>query len=203
VVDNGNCSPRHLRMTTYAPPDSRAVWKQAGVPLAVLATPFADVVDGEDDVPVVYLGDDIHPSSSSPDPDAGCRPPRCGRCGGYVCVFTAWQDGGGRWACHLCGHVNVTPPWYCSSLDGAGLRLDRASRPELLRGSVDYVVAAGDNGSGRPERALAFAIDGSPAARASGVACGADGVGTRSAETGRAGPGELAEALQAQGLLTV
>ena len=192
VVDNGNCSPRHLRTTTYAPPATRAVWKQTGVPLAVLATCFAeaDVAGGEEAVPLVYLEADsmnsssggssmgIGTSSSSSSSSGGSsvsyRPPRCQRCQGYVGPFAAWTGGGSHWTCHLCGQSNETPAWYYSSLDGAGLRLDRTSRPELMRGSVDFCVSSEDYGSRAPQaQVVAFAVDMSSCARANGSALAA------------------------------
>jgi hypothetical protein len=200
VVDNGNCSPRHLRITTYAPPTTRAVWKQTGVPMAVLATCFADTdVDGsEETVPLVHLGTDRSSSSGSGgtgDSDGGSvsyRPPRCQRCHGYVGPFAAWTGGGSHWTCHLCGQSNETPPWYYSSLDGAGLRLDRTSRPELMRGSVDFCVTSEDYGSRPPQQqVIAFAVDMSGSARANGSALAAiDAVHSALSALEARGPGQ-------------
>ena len=40
----------------------------------------------------------------------------------------------------MSGAVNDVPDWYHSNLDANNLRRDRLQRPELCRGSVDYVV---------------------------------------------------------------
>lgn len=71
--------------------------------------------------------------------------------------------------CNLCGMTNVTPAWYFSSLDGAGLRLDRKSRPELSLGSVDFVVNKDYCVRDQQEPIFVFALDVSARAVASGV----------------------------------
>ena len=56
--------------------------------------------------------------------------------------------------------TNTTPPWYYSSLDGAGLRRDREQRPELCRGSVDFIVRSEDYCTRPLQRAnFIFGID--------------------------------------------
>lgn len=45
-----------------------------------------------------------------------------------------------QWVCNLCQHECDVPQGYQCPLDAAGLRRDRQQRPELCRGSVDFVV---------------------------------------------------------------
>ena len=97
-----------------------------------------------------------------------CNPVRCSRCKGYINPFVKWSSGGQQWTCNLCHMVNETPSWYFCSIDGSGLRVDRDSRPELSRGSVDFAV--NDDYCVRPLQAsiVIFCIDVSERA----VSCG-------------------------------
>jgi hypothetical protein len=60
AVDTGNCSPRYMRSTYVAPPQSSEVMATCGVPFVVIATPFAHPENAELPIPVVrypYFGD--------------------------------------------------------------------------------------------------------------------------------------------------
>jgi len=156
VQDGGNCSPRHMRATMCCPPTNAAIAKDCPIPFAVVATPFA-AVEGPEEAVVAAVE------------CADSAPPRCSRCRGYINPAVAWVDNGSKWQCNLCGMQNdVADAYYCS-LDGSGLRMDRASRPELCAGSLDFVV--GPEYCSRPDAAPAyvFAIDISPRA----LTCGA------------------------------
>jgi len=154
AIDTGNCIPRHMRATLVAPPVNKALLDKTGLPFAIIATPFAPVERDEAPIPTV---------------DLGPLPPRCTRCNGYVNPSVSWGDNGNEWTCNLCSMVNATPDWYYCSLDGAGHRMDRSSRPELQLGSVDFLV--NDDYCVRPlqDPIHVFAIDISHKAVANGV----------------------------------
>jgi len=101
--------------------------------------------------------------------DLGPLPPRCSRCAGYVNPYVAWTDAGNSWVCNLCNMSNDVPSWYFCSLDGAGQRMDKASRPELQLGSVDFVVNQDYCVRELQEPVFVFAIDISHKAVANGV----------------------------------
>jgi len=96
-------------------------------------------------------------------------PVRCGRCKGYVNPFVKWLQDGAKWQCNLCDMVNDTPQNYYSSLDGNGYRHDSQNRPELSRGSVDFV--GNKDYCVRPvqEPIIVFVIDTSAPAVTSGL----------------------------------
>lgn len=125
AIDNGNCSPRHMRLTMCAPAVSRDLLTQVGIPFALLATPFAALEEEEEAIPQVNMEG---------------KPLRCTRCKGYINCSVGWTDNGSSWVCNLCGMKNSVPAWYECSLDGSGLRQDRVRRPELVRGSVEFIV---------------------------------------------------------------
>lgn len=125
AIDAGNSLPRHIRITMCAPPISKDVLNQVGIPYAAMATPFAAVENGEKEIAVVDMGE---------------SPPRCSRCQCYINPSVSWLDKGNSWGCNLCGMINPVPTWYYSSLDGSDQRLDKSSRIELSRGSVDFKV---------------------------------------------------------------
>lgn len=71
AVDTGNCTPRHIRPTFAAPPTSKEVMDQTGVPFALTVCPFARPENEEEEVtPVVYEGQehdtDHHDDRPSP-----------------------------------------------------------------------------------------------------------------------------------------
>jgi hypothetical protein len=112
-IDNGDCRPKYLRATTYAFPQSIDIAKQAGIPLAVIATPFAPLDHDEEEIPLVALNKD---------------PPRCERCKGFINVNIKFLSDGKEWMCNLCGNVNMVPDWYQCGLDPQGRRKVRAMR---------------------------------------------------------------------------
>jgi protein transport protein SEC24 len=67
---------------------------------------------------------------------------RCRRCRTYMNPFVQWADGGRRFRCNVCGMANDVPVEYFSSLDQNGRRRDADERPELSRGTVEWVAPA-------------------------------------------------------------
>lgn len=98
AVDNGNCSPRVMRCTMVAPPGSKEILTQVGLPFTALCTPFAAPEHGEQRVPDVDWGELQ-------------LPPRCSRCAAYVNLNVQWIDGGDSWVCNICDMKNATPQW--------------------------------------------------------------------------------------------
>ena len=143
AIDTGNATPRHLRCTTVAPPGTRDLLLQTGLPFAIHATPFAAIEEGEESIPLVDLT--RLPPETEREKEEDC-PPRCTnpKCRAYINPNVIWcqADNGRSWTCNLCLTAGIpVPEWYYAPLDPVtGLRIDRNHRPELSRGSVDFVV---------------------------------------------------------------
>jgi len=93
------------------------------------------------------LGVIVHPLAGKPEevpivgPDsAGIV--RCRRCRTYINPFVQWSDGGRRFRCNVCGMINEVPVEYFCTLDSNGRRRDADERPELAKGSAEYVAPA-------------------------------------------------------------
>ncbi|KAL5724027.1 Protein transport protein Sec24A [Ranunculus cassubicifolius] len=121
-----NCDPRYLRLTTSAIPNSQSLHSRWHLPLAAVVHPFAEAPDGEE-VPVVNLG------------STGII--RCRRCLAYVNPYVTFTDGGRQWRCNICSLHNDVPGEYFAYLDANGRRTDLDHRPELTKGSVDFVAS--------------------------------------------------------------
>lgn len=121
-------SPRCIRLTTGAFPNSIALGRKYGLPLGAIIQPMAKPGPGEDPVPVVNFG------------ASGIV--RCRRCRSYINFSCRFDDGGRRWVCSMCHFVNDCPPDYFAPLDQYGRRRDAAQRPELYRGTIEFVAPA-------------------------------------------------------------
>ena len=80
ALDTGNATPRHMRMTTCAPPGTTSIHKQIKVPMACITTPFASPQNGEAPVPTVSYPNE--------------NPPRCTRCMAYINCSVKWENQG-------------------------------------------------------------------------------------------------------------
>jgi protein transport protein SEC24 len=67
-------------------------------------------------------------------------PIRCSRCKAYINPFMRFSDQGKHFICNLCGFSNDTPREYFCNLGPDGRRRDADERPELCRGSVEFVA---------------------------------------------------------------
>ncbi|KAL2171472.1 hypothetical protein VTG60DRAFT_2880 [Thermothelomyces hinnuleus] len=126
AFDQGNASPKFARLTLNNIPATADGLKSTGLPLGLVLQPLAPLQAGELDIPVLDFG------------DAG--PPRCHRCRAYINPFMMFRSGGNKFVCNLCGYANDTPPEYFCATSPQGVRVDRDQRPELIRGTVEFVV---------------------------------------------------------------
>lgn len=126
AFDQGNSSPKFARLTINNIPSGPEALKSTGLPLGLLLQPLAPLQAGELEIPILDFGDS--------------GPPRCHRCRAYINPFMVFKEGGNKFVCNMCTYANDVPPEYFSAITPQGARLDREQRPELMRGTVEFVV---------------------------------------------------------------
>ncbi|KAK0948176.1 COPII coat Sec23p-Sfb3p heterodimer component [Friedmanniomyces endolithicus] len=124
--DQGSASPKYARLTLNCIPHAHDQMVSTGLPLGLVLQPLAKQADGEQAIPVLDFGE--------------TGPPRCRRCRAYINPFMVFSNGGNRMTCNLCAHPNDVPPEYFAPTDPSGVRVDRATRPELLLGTCEFLV---------------------------------------------------------------
>ncbi|XWS09704.1 hypothetical protein CRYUN_Cryun39dG0012100 [Craigia yunnanensis] len=120
-----NCDPRYLRLTTSAIPNSQSLVSRWHLPLGAVVCPLAEAPEGEE-VPVINF--------------ASTSIIRCRRCRTYVNPYVTFTDAGRKWRCNICSILNDVPGEYFANLDATGRRIDLDQRPELIKGSVEFVA---------------------------------------------------------------
>ncbi|GJN38390.1 hypothetical protein PR202_gb27426 [Eleusine coracana subsp. coracana] len=127
-----NCHPRYFRLTTHAIPASQSLFTRWHLPLGAVVHPLAESPDGVmnykslEEVPVINFG------------AAGVI--RCRRCRTYINPYATFADAGRKWRCNLCTLLNDVPGEYFCALDASGRRYDTDQRPELSKGTVEFVA---------------------------------------------------------------
>ncbi|GER50437.1 transport protein Sec24 [Striga asiatica] len=122
-----NCSSRVLRLTTSAIPNSQSLASRWHLPLRAVVCHLAEAPAGEE-VPIVNF--------------AATGIIRCRRCRTYVNPYVTFVDNGTKWKCNICTLPNEVPEEYFSHLDATGRRVDLDQRPELTKGSVEFIAPA-------------------------------------------------------------
>ncbi|KAI9811783.1 MAG: COPII coat Sec23p-Sfb3p heterodimer component [Phylliscum demangeonii] len=126
ALDQGNSSPKFARLTMNNIPSTSEALASTGLPLGLLLQPLAALQPGEAPIPVLDFGPP--------------GPPRCTRCRAYINPFMTFRSGGNRFVCNMCNFPNEVPSEYFSPTNPQGLRVDRDQRPELTRGTVEFMV---------------------------------------------------------------
>ncbi|XP_011296759.1 protein transport protein Sec24D [Fopius arisanus] len=126
VQDQGNASPRFIRSTIYTVPTTTDIMKQTGVPFGLIVSPMAQVIEDEQDPPIVDMGE--------------IGPVRCIRCKAYMGPFMQFIDAGRRFQCAFCKATTEVPSEYFQHLDHTGQRMDRYERPELMLGTYEFIA---------------------------------------------------------------
>ncbi|KAK6141575.1 hypothetical protein DH2020_024676 [Rehmannia glutinosa] len=122
-----NCSSRYLRLTTSAIPNSQSLASRWHLPIGAVVCPLAEAPAGEE-VPIVNF--------------ATTGIIRCRRCRTYVNPYVSFTDNGRKWRCNICSLLNDVPSEYFAHLDASGRRVDLEQRPELVKGSVEFIAPA-------------------------------------------------------------
>jgi len=128
VQDDGNCSPRLIRLTLNQVATTDEALTQSAIPFGAIVQPLADLPPNEAQVAVVDYGE--------------TGPLRCGRCRAYINPFFTFTDRGRSFVCNMCGFVNQTPREHFCELDQHGYRRDARERPELAYGAVEFAAPA-------------------------------------------------------------
>lgn len=144
-------NPWHMNMTLGAVPRDVALMSKSALPLGVVCHPLASGPP----LPIVSFG--------------ASGVVRCKKCRAYINPFVRFIDAGRRWRCNFCIYVNDVQPDYFSPCDENGRRADEKDRPELTRGSVEFIAPV--EYMVRPPQAPAyvFVLDVSYSAVSSGV----------------------------------
>lgn len=124
--DNINCSPRFMRSTLNVIPPTKDHISKANLPLSLVVHPFAEVQSEENMIPMIDMGED--------------GPIRCRRCSAYINPHIKFKDNGHQYVCPFCRTMNEVPSFYFSPVDSSGKRRDIEERPELWKGSVDFLA---------------------------------------------------------------
>ncbi|KAK0600581.1 hypothetical protein LWI29_016299 [Acer saccharum] len=124
--DTGNCSPRYMRCTISQIPCTNDLLTTSGMQLALLVQPLALPHPSEEAIQIVDFGEN--------------GPVRCSRCKAYINPFMKFIDQGRRFICNLCGFTDETPRDYHCNLGPDGRRRDADERPELCRGTVEFIA---------------------------------------------------------------
>jgi protein transport protein SEC24 len=122
--DQGNSSPKFARLTLNNIPSTSEALTSIGLPLGLVLQPLAPLQAGENPIPVLDFGE--------------TGPPRCRRCRTYINPFMTFRSGGNKLVCNMCTHPNEVAPEYFAPTDPSGVRVDRAQRPELMMGTVEF-----------------------------------------------------------------
>ncbi|TVY23645.1 Uncharacterized protein LHYA1_G008064 [Lachnellula hyalina] len=126
AFDQGNASPKYTRLSMNNIPSTSDALHSLGLPLGLLLQPLAPLQPGELEIPVLDFGE--------------IGPPRCHRCRAYINPFMVFRSGGNKFVCNMCNYANDVPPEYFSATTPQGARVDREQRPELMRGTVEFLV---------------------------------------------------------------
>lgn len=126
AFDQGNSSPKFTRLTLNCIPSTAEGLASTGLPLGLILQPLAPLAPGEQPIPVLDFGEQ--------------GPPRCRRCRAYINPFMMFRQGGNKFVCNLCTYPNDTPAEYFCATSPQGVRVDRDQRPELTKGTVEFVV---------------------------------------------------------------
>ncbi len=126
AFDQGNASPKFTRLTMNSIPSTSEALHSTGLPLGLLLQPLAPLQAGELEIPVLDFGE--------------TGPPRCHRCRAYINPFMIFRSGGNKFVCNMCNYPNDVPPEYFCAITPQGARVDREQRPELMRGTVEFLV---------------------------------------------------------------
>lgn len=126
ILDRGSSSCEFIRCTVNQVPAYPSTANTAHIPIAVICQPFAELTPYEEPVPIIDF--------------AESGPLRCPRCKAYVNPHFTWVSQGKEASCNFCGHRFEVPSEYFCTTDDKGRRRDTDDRPELLRGTVDYIA---------------------------------------------------------------
>ncbi len=161
VVDEGNCSPRFIRVSTNKIANEGELIDQTKLCIGAIIQPLAELPHGEEQPRVVDTGTN--------------GPIRCGTCRAYINPFFEFKNNGKTFVCNMCRSSNPVPDYYMCNLDPQGRRRDRNDRPELCFGSVDFVAPKDYCVNPVSDPCYLFVIDVSRSAVASGlVECALD-----------------------------
>jgi len=120
-----NTSKNFLRTTTEKLPATSSLLKDCSFPIGLIINPCAYF---EGDLPTVNYGE--------------MEIPRCysSACRAYINPFVKWIEGGDKWICNLCKHINNTESYYYGRLDKYNQRVDVNDKPDLSAGSYEFIA---------------------------------------------------------------
>ena len=113
VSDDGNCSPRFMRMTLYSAPTTADLLNSSHIPFGAIIQPLAELgVEEVHSRSTRFLIRFLH-QSPVPVVDFGTTGPiRCQRCRAYINPFATFIDGGRQYVCRFCDFGNQGIAYY-------------------------------------------------------------------------------------------